>query len=88
MKHLCLGEELLGEEQPRLLEESDSVLDWELLKESLVEKQVFRTNLNLTRNLATLKLNSVKLLSGNIMAAFTLQISLHLWCFPGVLSLS
>ena len=64
---------------PRLLEESDSVLDWELLKESLVEKQLFRTNLNLTRNLATLKLNSVKLLSGNIMAAFTLQISLHLW---------
>ena len=79
MKHLCLGEELLGEEKPRLLEESDSVLDWELLKESLVEKQLFRTNLNLTRNLATLKLNSVKLLSGNIMAAFTLQISLHLW---------
>ena len=71
MEHLCLGE------QPRLLEESDSVLDWELLKESLVEKQLFRTNLNLTRNLATLKLNSVKLLSGNIMAAFTLQISLH-----------
>ena len=64
---------------PRLLEESDSVLDWELLKESLVEKQMFRTNLNLTRNLATLKLNSVKLLSGNIMAAFTRQISLHLW---------
>ena len=64
---------------PRLLEESDSVLDWELLKESLVEKQLFRTNLNLTRNLATLKLKSVKLLSGNIMAAFTLQISLHLW---------
>ena len=79
MKHLCLGEQLLGEEKPRLLEESDSVLDWELLKESLVEKQLFRTNLNLTRNLATLKLNSVKLLSGNIMAAFTLQISLHLW---------
>ena len=77
MEHLCLGEQLLGEEQPRLLEESDSVLDWELLKESLVEKQLFRTNLNLTRNLATLKLNSVKLLSGNIMAAFTLQISLH-----------
>ena len=77
MEHLCLGEQLLGEEKPRLLEESDSVLDWELLKESLVEKQVFRTNLNLTRNLATLKLNSVKLLSGNIMAAFTLQISLH-----------
>ena len=79
MEHLCLGEELLGEEKPRLLEESDSVLDWELLKESLVEKQLFRTNLNLTRNLATLKLNSVKLLSGNVMAAFTLQISLHLW---------
>ena len=79
MKHLCLGEQLLGGEKPRLLEESDSVLDWELLKESLVEKQLFRTNLNLTRNLATLKLNSVKLLSGNIMAAFTLQISLHLW---------
>ena len=79
MEHLCLGEQLLGEEKPRLLEESDSVLDWELLKESLVEKQLFRTNLNLTRNLATLKLNSVKLLSGNIMAAFTLQISLHLW---------
>ena len=52
------------------LEESESMLDRELSRESLkLDQHLFFTNLNLSRNLATRKLNSVTDLSSSMLAS-------------------
>ena len=60
---------LRGEEEARLVEESDSMLEVELLRELVADQHLLRTNLSLTRSFATLKLNSVTLRTGCAMPA-------------------
>ena len=59
------------------LEESESMLDRELSRESLrLDQHLFFTNLNLKRNLATRKLNSFTDLSSSMVASAMSAISL------------
>ena len=70
---------LRGEEK---VDESDSMLEVELLRELFADQHLLRTNLSLTLSLATLKLNSVTLRTGCAMPA-----SVEIW-FLGFLLIS
>ena len=69
--HLLIGVEVFkgGRGEEPKLEESESMLDRELSRESLTfDQHLFFTNLNLSRNLATRKLSSVTDLSSSMVA--------------------
>ena len=70
--HLLIGVDVFrgGRGDELKLEESESMLDRELSRESLtLDQHLFFTNLNLSRNLATRKLNSVTDLSSSMLAS-------------------
>ena len=70
--HLLIGVDVFrgGRGEEPKLEKSESMLDRELSRESLkLDQHLFFTNLNLSRNLATRKLNSVTDLSSSMVAS-------------------
>ena len=73
---------MLRGEEAKLVDESDSMLEVELLRELFADQHLLRTNLSLTLSLATLKLNSVTLRTGCVMPA-SVEI-----CFLGFLLIS
>ena len=77
--HLLIGVDVFrgGRGGELKLEESESMLDRELSRESLtLDQHLFFTNLNLKRNLATRKLSSVTDLSSSMVASAMSAISL------------
>ena len=78
MGHLLIGVDVFrgGRGGELKLEESESMLDRELSRESLtLDQHLFFTNLNLSRNLATRKLSSVTDLSSSMVASALSSIS-------------